>query len=136
MFTVSIILTLTGVSFMFLVADWHARCVFVAIGYPRRYGHGKSWNRANKHYKKTWSFRDRILWRVVFREPYESKYEWMAYWSYIHIAVSLITAVCFLLYMFLFQDSKIIFAYTFIADTVVFLIRVGYSAWVARGTLF
>ena len=136
MFTVSIILTLTLFSGCFLVADWHARMVFVAIGYPRRYGHGKSWKRAHKHYKKTWSFRDRMLWRVVFKEPYESKYEWMAYWSYIHLAVSLIVVVCFLLHMFLFQDWRIIVGYTALADTVVFCIRVGYSAWVARGTLF
>ena len=135
MFTVSIILTLILVSLSFLVADWHARMIFIATGYPRRYGHGKSWKRAHNHYKSTWSFRDRILWRVVFKEPYESKYKWLAYWSYIHLVISLITAICFLFHMFLFPDSRF-FAYLFAVDSGVILIRLGYSAWVARGTLF
>lgn len=40
----------------FLFLDWHARMVFLAVAYPRRYGHGKSWNRAYKHYKNNWTF--------------------------------------------------------------------------------
>ena len=41
-----IVAVITAIVVLFLFWDWHARMVFMARGYPRRYGHGKSWNRA------------------------------------------------------------------------------------------
>ena len=65
-----VIITLSGALFM----DWHARRVFIARGYCRRYGHGKSWNRAHKHYKTNWSILERMIWMPVFKEWYENKF--------------------------------------------------------------
>ena len=77
--------------------DWHARAVFVATGYPRRYGHGNSGNRARKHYKSNWTFLQRLIWIPVFMEWYESKYRIMAYMSYVHYALTAIAIAGFLI---------------------------------------
>ncbi len=77
------------VIFTYLFFDWHARYVFVAAGYTRRYGHGKSFNRAKKHYKSNWSFWQRMLWVPLFKEKYEADFMLFAYFSYIHLFISI-----------------------------------------------
>ncbi len=86
----------------FLFCDWHARFVFVAVGYPRKYGHGKSWNRAHKHYKENWTFFERMFWLVLFKEYYDSDFRMMAYLSYIHSIFMIITLCCSLISINLF----------------------------------
>ena len=86
-----IFLTITFIILSFAFIDWHARSVFMARAYPRRYGHGKSWNRAHKHYKTNWTFLQRMLWIPMFKEEYEDKYRFIAYLSFAHMADS-----CFL----------------------------------------
>lgn len=120
--------------FGFLFLDWHARMVFIAIGYPGKNGHGKSWKRASKHYKKNNSFLERILWRVVFKESYDSKYRWLAYLSYIHMVTSIFTITWFLISVSFFPNSKIwitVFACNFIFS----LLRFIYDNAIARGEI-
>ena len=76
--------------------DWHARFVFVALAYPRRNGHGKSFNRAHRHYKKNWSFFQRIFWIPVFRETYALRYRFLAYLSYGHMFLASISSIAFI----------------------------------------
>ena len=87
-----------------LFFDWHARMVFMARVYPRRYGHGKSWNRAHKHYKTNWTFWQRLFWIPVFKEHYEDKYRLMAYLSYAHDAFALVMIISFLVDEFLLSN--------------------------------
>ena len=74
--------------FMNIFEDWHAKMVFLARGYPRRNGHGKSWNRAYKHYKTNWTLVQRLLWIPLFKENYEQKYRDIAIFSYIQSALT------------------------------------------------
>lgn len=90
--------------FPVVLMDWHAHGVFVARGYRRRYGHGKSWARASKHYKTNWTFIQRMLWIPVFKEPYERKYRRFAFLTYIHWTLALIAVICFFLDEYVFWD--------------------------------
>ena len=80
---------------MILIAEFYARMVFIARGYCRRYGHGKSFNRAHRHYKKNWTFWQRLLWIPVFREDYEARHRAHAWLSYIHWGITLLAFVTF-----------------------------------------
>lgn len=119
---------------LFLFCDWHARMVFLARAYPRRYGHGKSWNRAYKHYKSNWSFVERLFWIFLFKESYESKYRFFAYISYLHAILTILTVGCFLVSINLFPDSKF-WIYVFIGCSCVGVIRIIYSNSIARGII-
>lgn len=110
----------------FLFFDWHARMVFISVGYRRRYGHGKSWNRAHKHYKNNWSFLERMLWLVLFKEPYENKYKMLAYLSYVHAFLTIVTICCSLISLNLFPNSKI-WVYEFIVYNIFWISRFIYS---------
>lgn len=80
-----------------IVMDWYARMVFLARGYCRRYGHGKSWKRAHFHYKKNWTLLQRLLWIPAFKEKYESKYKYLAYQSYIGLIFAISTSIFYIL---------------------------------------
>ena len=90
-----------GFFFLLIVTEfgsgWYSRSVFIACGYCRRYGHGKSWKRAHKHYKTNWSFWQRIFWVPVFKESYESDFRLMAYFAYLLSLFSIVLSVSFVL---------------------------------------
>ena len=123
-----------GISFIvlygFLILDWHARRVFLACGYCRRYGHGKSWNRAKKHYKCNWTFFQRLLWVHAFREKYEIEFRMIAYLSFAHVGVSLLTLLLFYINEFVFP-SIIFWQYGFVFFTVFTILRFIYDNRVA-----
>lgn len=93
---------------VFLLCDWRARLVFIAEAYCGKYGHGKSWNRAHKHYKTHWKFWQRICWIPVFKERYDDKFRFLAYCSYFHLTVTLITMICMLVFQFAVGDYELV----------------------------
>ena len=115
----------------FLFFDWHARFVFVLTGYPRRYGHGKSGARAEKHYKANWSLIQRLLWIPMFKEWYETKYRIMAYLSYIHFALTIVCSALFLISDSYFPDSKI-WIYCGIVYHIFYVLRFIYDNAIGR----
>lgn len=72
--------------------DIHAKAVFIAIGYTRVHHHGKTFNRAWRHYFANWSFIQRVFWVPIFAEKYSTKYRLMPILSFIHwlLAVAII----------------------------------------------
>lgn len=114
-----------------LIFDYHARGAFIAAGYCRRYGHGKTWKRAHRHYKTNWSFWERMFWIPVFKEPYEQDFRIMAYFSYIHSIWAVITYICFIVSDLYFPDSKF-WIYEFIAFWVFVLIRFVFSDYMGK----
>ena len=119
---------------MFLFFDWHARMVFMACAYRRRYGHGKSWNRAHKHYKRNWTIFERILWLFIFNEYYESKYKAIAYLSYVHAFLAIIS-VCWFVVSTIFYPGAKAWIYVYIAYSVFTLLRFIYNNSIARGII-
>lgn len=117
--------------FMNIFEDWHAKMVFLARGYRRRYGHGKSWNRAYKHYKTNWTVVQRLLWIPLFKENYEQKYRDIAIFSYIQSALTPIMIGVFLISDYCFPSSKF-WVYAFIVYTVLWLLRFIYNNHIAR----
>ena len=115
----------------FIFFDWHARMVFMAIAYPRRYGHGKSWNRAHKHYKTNWTFFQRLLWIPIFKEEYENKYRIIAYLSYTHATLTFVSVSFYLISIYNFPDSKI-WVYEFLGYSVFWILRFVYDNAIAR----
>ena len=113
------------------IVDFHARGVFIATAYPRKYGHGKTWKKARKHYKSNWSFFERMLWLVVFKEYYDTKYRMLAYFAYAHFLSAIITVCCFLISINFFPDSKI-WIYIFAANGILWMARVVYDDAVGR----
>lgn len=114
------------ISIQFLIFDWHARFVFVRTGYPRKYGHGKSGGRASAHYKRNWTFIQRILWIPLFREKYRSDYRLMAYFGYFHFFATLVTIACFLIDEFVLVDVSFWF-YVFLIHHILSLLRFCHS---------
>ena len=74
------------------VWDIHAKAVFIALGYTRIHHHGKTFNRAWRHYFANWSFIQRVFWIPIFAEKYSTKYRLMPILSFIHwlLAVAVI----------------------------------------------
>ena len=117
--------------------DWHARFVFVAIGYPRKYGHGKSWKRAKKHYKTNWSLIQRLFWIPLFKEKYEDKFMAFAYLSYINLFLAVATVVGFFIWdFFYYPESPQCFGYQYGVFSAYTIIRFIYSNGVGRGKFF
>jgi hypothetical protein len=137
----SIFLMITFIILSFAFIDWHARMVFMARAYPRRYGHGKSWKRAHKHYKTNWTFLQRMLWIPMFKEVYEDKYRFIAYLSYVHVTLTLVTLAFFIISVICFPTSQIgfptskIWFYEFIVYSVFFILRFIYDNAIARGEI-
>ena len=123
-----------AIALMFLFFDWHARMVFIATVYPRRYGHGKTWKRAQKHYKENWSLLERILWLFAFKESYEGKHRAIAYLSYIHFFFTILTICCFLLCDIFFPNSKV-WIYEFIAYAIFMFSRFIYNNAIGQGKI-
>ena len=123
--------TIFLISFTIIIEDLHARMVFIAAGYRRRYGHGKTWNRAYKHYKANWTLVQRLLWIPLFKEEYEEKYRLFAFLSYIQSSLALITSGVFLVCDCFFSDSRF-WVYVFVVYTIFFILRVIYTDYIAR----
>lgn len=121
-----IILTICSVLFV----DWHARMVMLA----RVYAHGKTWNRARRHYKKHWTLLQRLFWTPLFKEPYSSAYRMIAYFSYMHVILALSTIIGFLLNEFVFLDVDF-WHYIFLAMTIIIILRAIYDDAVVRGKI-
>ena len=115
----------------FVFEEFYSKFVFIARGYCRRYGHGKSFNRAKRHYKNSWTFSQRIFWSFVFKEKYEHKYITMAYFSYAHLLLTLIVALCFIIDAFVLTKVAF-FQYMYAILVVFFLIRYTYDNRIAR----
>ena len=137
----SIFLMITFIILSFAFIDWHARSVFMARAYPRRYGHGKSWKRAHKHYKTNWTFLQRMLWIPMFKDEYEDKYRFIAYLSYVHVTLTLVTLAFFIISVICFPTSQIgfptskIWFYEFIVYSVFWILRFIYDNAIARGEI-
>ena len=115
----------------FLFFDWHARRVFIACAYCGRYGHGKSWNRAYKHYKGNWNFCQRMFWVNVFKEKYEIRFRMISFFSYAHLIISLGTILVFYINELAFS-SVVFWQYVFLFFTVFTVIRFIYDNHIAR----
>lgn len=114
------VISIVFLSFAFF--DWYARRVFIARVYRRRNGHGKSWNRAYKHYKANWTFWQRLFWVPLFKEDYPTKYREIAILSYIHFVFSIVTVACFLIADAFFPNAKF-WKYVFVGYYIFLLIR-------------
>jgi len=114
---------------MFL--EWHAKYVFVAIVYPRKYGHGKSWKKANRHYKITWTFWQRLLWVPIFCECYPGRYRFMAILSYLNVIVTVSTIIVTLVAFACNLVSLFVVSYAICA--IFDILRFCYNNAIARG---
>ena len=129
-----IILLTVLIIFTFAFLDWHSRMVFMARGYPRKYGHGKSWNRAHKHYKKNWTLFQRLLWIPLFKEAYTTKYKTFAYFSYAHAFLTVITIIFVVVGLTQFPDSQTCI-YEFLIYYILSILRFLYGNAIARGKI-
>ena len=102
--------------------DWYSRSTFISSGYCNRYGHGKSWKRAHKHYKTNWTFWQRMFWMPVFKEPYESDFRLLAYFSYLQSFLSIVFYVLFIVSDIYFPESKV-YKYVLYVFYAIFLLR-------------
>ena len=127
------IISITTIA-IFAFFDWHARTVFVWVVYPRRYGHGKSAGRAQKHYKQNWTLFQRLLWVPIFKEWYANKYRFMAYLSYINAFLTLVTVALFLISIYNYPDSKI-WIYEYAGHGVFCVLRFVYDNAIAKGQI-
>lgn len=114
----------------FLIVDFHARMTIIARAYCRRYGHGKSWNRARKHYKTNWTLVERLLWIPLFKEWYESKYRTIAILSYVHMGMAMVTLCVSCVSLALFPDSKW-WIYEFCFYSLFWIVRYVYDSAIA-----
>ena len=114
-----------------LIFDIHARGCFVAIGYTRCYGHGKTWKRANKHYKANWTILQRLFWIPVFKENYANDFRLMAYFAYIQSVWAILTYLCFIISDLCFPESKF-WIYEFIIYWIFSLIRFIHTDYTGR----
>ena len=114
----------------FLLIDWHARGAIIARAYRRRYGHGKSWKRAHKHYKTNWTIVERLLWIPLFKEWYERKYRTIAILSYVHFALMIVTLCVSCVSLILSPNSKL-WVYEFGIYTLFWMFRFIYNNAIA-----
>ncbi len=120
---------------IFLFMDWHARYVFLARGYPGRYGHGKSFNRAKKHYKANWSFWQRMLWVPLFKEKYEADFMLFAYFSYAHILITIVEIVILISCNMEIKESNHLFGYSYGVYGGLSILRFCFSNAKGRGII-
>jgi hypothetical protein len=104
--------------------------VIIARAYCRRYGHGKSWKRAHKHYKINWTMVERLLWIPLFKEWYERKYRTIAILSYVHFAFMIVTLCVCCVSLILFPNSKL-WVYEFGFYSLFWMLRVIYDDAIA-----
>ena len=83
-----------------LLIEGAVRENFIAFGYARCYGHGKSWLRAYKHYKSNWTFWQRLFWVPVFKENYDSVFRIQAHLSWIHYFLAILFYIFYLIFVY------------------------------------
>lgn len=126
--------TIILIIFSFVVWDWHARMAFIANKYCRCYGHGKTWNRAYKHYKTHWTLLERLLWLPVFKEKYDGDTRLLVYLSYIHLVFAIIATVFFLVGELVYKNM-LVWKYVVIGYFIYTLIRYFYNSAFGRQDL-
>ena len=132
----SVLLIITDISIFvleFLFFDWHARMIFIAQAYRRRYGHGKSWKRAYDHYKKNWTLTERLLWVFAFKERYGFDHRFLAYLSYAHFVIMIASTLTVLIGAQYLTDRQGLLIG--IVYAILSLLRWSYSNAIARGTI-
>lgn len=115
---------------VFVIMDWYSRGTFIARGYVRRNGHGKTWKRAKKHYKSNWSFWERMIWKPIFSEYYGRKFKTMVVLAYIHF-ILLILTIAFLLFDEFLISTCTFWHYIFIAFSIFSIVRYVHSNAIA-----
>lgn len=129
-------MTLILVVGAFLALEFQGRLIFVMVIYPRKHKHGKTANRAKRHYKANWTFFQRMFWVPVFKEEYETRYKWLGVFFYIHLISTIISFICILIIHIKTQDPHD-WLWIHIANTVVFHVRFIYNnQQTGRGSLF
>lgn len=121
--------------FIFLALDWHARSIFSVCAYPRRYGHGKSGNRALRHYKSNWTFWQRMFWVFAFKEKYGARYRALAWFSYIHMAITLFMPFLSPFFMQAMYEEEAWYTWGVLTRELYFLffaVRSEYTLWVGH----
>jgi hypothetical protein len=78
------------------------------------YGLGKDIKEIKKHYKTTWTLKQRVLWIPVFRNCFNRKYKILAYLSYFSFFV-LVVSIIMLFVLYPFEDS---YSYTILFNFV------------------
>ena len=115
----------------FAFFDWHARGAFIANKYCGCHRHGKTWNRARKHYKTHWTLLERLLWIPVFKEKYDGDTRLLVSLSYIHFVFAIITIVVFLIGELVYKNI-LVWKYVVIGYFVFTLLRYIYNSAFAR----
>ncbi len=126
MYAIFYVTMIIGVICPLFLTDWHARMVIIARAYPRRYGHGKSWKRAHKHYKGNWTLVERLLWIPLFKEWYERKYRTIAILSYVHFVVVIVTLCLSCVSFTLYPNSKL-WVYVLVFYSLFWILRFIYD---------
>ena len=119
----------------FLFLNLHAKICFLACVYPGRYGHGKSGNRARKHYKKNWAFWQRIFWVFIFKEEYSARCRALAWFFYIHAVITLFMPFLSPHMMQALEEDVKWYAWNKLALILLFLfwlVRQEYTSWINR----
>lgn len=123
MYIIPILLSIVG---QFLMLEFQGRMIFVFVIYPRKHKHGKTANRAKKHYKANWTFMQRLFWIPVFKEEYEPRYKWMGIFFYIHLFFTIITLIVILITHIITYDP-LVWLPIYVIGHIVFLVRFIYN---------
>ena len=76
-----------------------------------------------------------MFWIPMFKEYYEGEYRMIAYLAYFHCASSIICCIlCGVGKLLNYEEY--VYGYIMLVCLIIFQVRVGYSATVARGTPF
>ena len=80
---------------MFLYSEFEAHLSFFTSYYVGAKGHGNTYNKAKKHYKKNWNFIQRLLWIPLFKERslYTRGALLLPVLSYVHFIICLIFVI-------------------------------------------
>lgn len=122
------------VALIFAFFDWHARAVFIAAKYCGCYHHGRTWNRAHKHYKTHWTLLERLLWLPVFKEKYDGDTRLLVYFSYIHLILAIAAGILIFLGELVYNNVELV-AYSFLAYLISTILRWLYTNALGRGDL-
>lgn len=120
---------------MFFTLNLFAKGAFTGCAYLRRYGHGKTWKRGRKHFKKNWTFWQRTFWVFVFKEKYEACWRALAWFFYIHLVITLFMPFLSPLMDAALADNVKWYAWNNLARellAVFWLIRYLYIIWLLR----
>ena len=83
----------------FLWCEFESHLFFLSFKYRSVKGHGNTYNKAKKHYKKKWNFIQRLLWIPVFKERrlYTKSTLLLPVLSYVHFILCVIVVIWWLI---------------------------------------